>query len=145
MGGQAQPRAIRYGAQHTGTLYLRGMPRDLVREAKAEAARRGITLTALVKEALASAIGLDLSQPAEPPDDFKRDWAWYQKNKPKLLKRYANAYVAILDRKVVDHDSNFSVLARRVYGRYGVRSICMPKVVPGEEVVRIPSPRVARG
>lgn len=131
-------------APQTGTLYLRGMPRDLVREVKAAAARRGITLTALVKEALASAIGLDVSQPVEPPDEFRRDWAWYQKHKPKLLRRYANEYVAILNRKVVDHGRDFSALARRVYGRYGVRSICMPKVLPGEEVVNIPSPRVVR-
>ncbi|MDR7397448.1 MAG: DUF5678 domain-containing protein [Armatimonadota bacterium] len=34
------------------TLYLRGLPEPLVREAKATAARRGITLAALVAEAL---------------------------------------------------------------------------------------------
>lgn len=132
------------GAQHTGTLYLRGMPRDLVREAKAVAARRGVTLTALVKEALAATIGLDVTRPKEPLDEFERDWAWYEKNKAKLLKSHAGRYVAIVNRKVVDHDADFDALARRVFTRYGVRSICMPKVVPGDRVVRIPSPRILR-
>ncbi len=130
--------------QHTATLYLRGIPRRLVREAKVAAARRGITLTALAKEALAAVIGLDPAPPEELPDDFTRDWSWYETNKAKLLRRYRNRYVAILNRKVVDHDTDFGPLARRVYDRYGVRSICMPKVVPGDEVVRLSSPRLRR-
>lgn len=131
-------------AQQSGTLYLRGMPRDLVREAKAEAARRGITLTTLVKEALAQALGLEFPAAGEPADEFHRDLAWFEKNRAKLLKRYEGEYIAIIKRKVVDHDREFSALARRVYDRYGVRSICMPQVVPGDRVVNIPSPRVLR-
>ena len=37
------------------TLYLRGLPRTVVRESKARAARRGITLTAYVAEILVRA------------------------------------------------------------------------------------------
>jgi uncharacterized protein DUF5678 len=129
-------------AQHTATLYLRGVPRALVREAKVAAARRGITLTTFVKEALHRTIEGELSGSEELPEDFRRDWTWYQRNKSKLLKRYANKYVAILNRKVVDHDTDFSALARRVFDRYGVRSIPMPRVVPEEEVVHISSPRL---
>jgi hypothetical protein len=130
--------------QHTATLYLRGIPRQLVREAKVAAARRGITLTALAKEALATVIGLDPTQGDQLPDDFTRDWSWYEAHKTKLLKRYRNRYVAIVNRKVVDHDTDFGPLARRVYDRYGVRSICMPKVGAGNDVVRLASPRLRR-
>ena len=131
-------------AQHTATLYLRGVPRALVREAKVTAARRGITLTALVKEALTSTVQQDMSQSEDLPGDFTRDWSWYHKNKSKLLKRYQNKYVAILNRKVVDHDADFAPLARRVYDRYGVRSICMPKVTRGERVIHLRSPQIVR-
>ncbi len=130
--------------QDTATLYLRGIPRQLVREAKVAAARRGITLTALAKEALATVLGLDPAQGDPVPDDFTRDWSWYEAHKMKLLKRYRNRYVAIVNRKVVDHDTEFGPLARRVYDRYGVRSICMPKVGPGSDVVRLASPRLRR-
>jgi heme exporter protein D len=40
-------------ASEQTTLYLRGLPRQLVREAKAAAARRGSTLAALVSDSLA--------------------------------------------------------------------------------------------
>src|SRR2546427_347005 len=45
------------GAMAGKTLYLRALPEVLVREAKATAARRGITLAALVSEALQWAVG----------------------------------------------------------------------------------------
>lgn len=128
--------------QQTATLYLRGVPRDLVREAKVTAARRGITLTALVKEALASTLERSLSLAEDLPEDFRRDWAWYERNKSKLLKRYRNQYVAIINRKVVDHDTESHTLAQRVFDRYGVRSIPMPKVIAKERVVHIYSPRL---
>jgi len=40
-------------------VYLRGLPPDLVREAKAIAARRGVTLASFVAESLAHAISAD--------------------------------------------------------------------------------------
>ncbi|MDR7555587.1 MAG: DUF5678 domain-containing protein [Armatimonadota bacterium] len=45
------------------TLYLRGLPEVLVREAKATAARRGVTLTALVAEALQQVVGVTVPLP----------------------------------------------------------------------------------
>ncbi len=57
------------------TLYLRGLPQDLVRELKARAARQGLTLTALVTDALTRAVE------TAPQDDLKpleADMAWYE-------------------------------------------------------------------
>jgi len=129
---------------NTATVYLRNLPRGLVREAKATAARRGTTLTSLVKEALESFLTSARDEPAADVSPIAKDLAWYEVNKAKLLRRYGGEYVAIVNRRVVDHDKEFGPLAQRVYKRYGVRSIAMPKVVPGDEVVNIPSPQIVR-
>lgn len=135
-------------------LYLRGVPQELVREAKAVAARRGTTLKALVTEALAAALRVDGGKPRsaaadELPADFRAAMAWFEPRKRALAKRYPGEYVAIMGARVIDHDHKFDPLARRVFERLGVRPIFMPRMPrPGErddaEVVHVPSPRVVR-
>jgi plasmid stability protein len=129
----------------TGTLYLRGMPRKLVREAKVEAARRGMSLTAFAREALARALGAPAgteASPAEPGglEAIQRDLDWFEANRARLLRRYRDEYVAVIDRKVVDHDPDFGALAERVFRKHGMRSIAMPKVTAEQRVAEIPSP-----
>jgi hypothetical protein len=129
--------------QHTGTLYLRGVPRELVREAKAEAARRGMSLTAFAKEALARALG----QGAEDDDirSIRPDLDWFNVNRKRLARRYRGEYLAVIKKRVVDHDADFSALAQRVFAKYGSRPIAMPKATPEERVIHIPTPlRVVR-
>ncbi|MBI2122973.1 MAG: hypothetical protein HYT96_02305 [Armatimonadetes bacterium] len=129
---------------NTSTMYLRGVPRELVREAKAAAAKRGTTLTGLVAEALDRFLSIARTEMPEVLEPIADDLAWYEANKAKLLRRYRNEFIAIVNRKVVDHDQEFDALARRVFARYGTRPICMPRVVPGEEVVNLRSPRIVR-
>lgn len=129
---------------NTGTMYLRGVPRKLVREAKVEAARRGTTLTALVAEALDRFLGSPRAEVPEAFDPIADDLTWFEANRARLFRRYPHEYVAIMKRKVVDHDTDFSALAQRVFKRYGVRSIAMPKVTQQERVVNLPSPQVER-
>ncbi len=157
------------------TLYLRDIPEDVAREARAAAARQGITLRQLVTEALAAKLGLlvgrspdveralqqvpdapaaargELAAPEEGSGKgegdlvrLQADMAWYEAHKEELLHAYANRYVAIMDRHVVDHDTDFAPLARRMLGRTRGRSVFMPKVVAGERTVSLPSPRVLR-
>ena len=131
---------------NTGTMYLRGVPRKLVREAKVEAARRGTTLAGLVAEALDRFLGTAradarVSEALEPIAD---DLAWFEANRSRLFRRYPDEYIAIIKRKVVDHDTDFNALAMRVYKRHGVRSIAMPKVTKQERVVNIPTPWIER-
>lgn len=130
----------------TATLYLRGIPRTLVREAKSEAARRGMSLTAFAREALAKALRTRVARTEEPEgiEVIRPDLDWFEKNRKRLLRRYRNEYVAIVNRKVVDHNPDFGALAGRVFKRYGVRSIAMPKVTAGDRVVHVPSPRLVR-
>ncbi len=123
------------------TLYLRGMPTSLVREAKAEAARRGTTLTTLIADALAR--GLQLRGKSGDPldNDVELAMKWYARNRPRLVRRYNGQFVAILGRRVLDHDRDFGALAERVFKRVGVRSVFMPRVQSREERVHVRSPR----
>jgi plasmid stability protein len=127
--------------ESTKALFLRNLPTELVREAKAAAARRGKSLTAFVSEALTRSLRVG-NAPSDEPDVLADDIAWYQRNRSKLLQRYRGEYVAIVDRAVVDHDRDFNALAERVFGRFGYRSIYMPRVQREEVVVRIRSPRL---
>jgi len=124
-------------------LFLRGVPIALVREAKAAAARRGETLTTIVAEALTRSLGV-AGPPQDRADDLDHDMAWYRKHQAELLRRYRGEYVAIVDGAVVDHGSDFSALAGRVFARFGSRSVYMPRVQATEPVARIRSPRRAR-
>lgn len=129
-------------AEHsTGTLYLRGVPRELVREAKAEAARRGMSLTAFAKEALGRALGGTPVDVADEVKPIRPDLDWFEANRKRLLRRYRDEYVAIVNRKVVDHDPDFGALARRVFAKYGRRPIAIPKVTPEAPLIHLRSPR----
>ena len=126
------------------TLFLRGVPRHLVREAKAAAARDGVTLAHWVSERLAQATGSNAPRAAGAAgaDSLRFEMEWFEANQSRLESKHAGQYVAIIDQRVVDHDAAFDALARRVFARFGTRSICMPKV--GRTVVRVRSPRRAR-
>ncbi len=124
------------------TLYVRGVPDALLREAKALAARQGTTLTALVIAALERAVGV--APVGKATASLRGDIEWYEANKPRLLRRYRGEHVAVVDGKVVDHDRAFSALAGRVFERFGRRSVFMPRCAPEERTARIPGPRVSR-
>jgi hypothetical protein len=130
-------------ASERTTLYLRGVPTQLVREAKAAAARRGSTLAALVSDSLARSLGEDA--PGEPSGNGLRESRlWYERNRQGLLARYRDEYVAVIDRAVVDHDRDFSALAERVYARDAGRPVFIPRVQEKDEPARLRSPRRVR-
>lgn len=117
------------------------MPVEVVREAKARAAREGTTLAAYVAralEAFGNAAANDIGE-----DPRERDWQWYERNRARLAKRYKDEYVAILDERVVDHDRDFEALSLRVASEHR-RSAFMPKVSAKERVLRVRSPRLDR-
>jgi len=133
--------------EDTATLYLRGIPRELAWEAKSEAARRGMSLTAFAREALTQALRSPTDRIGQPEgiETIRPDLDWFKANRTRLLQRYRNQYIAIVNQKVVDHASEFGPLARRVLAKYGMRSIAMPKVTPEERIVEVPTPvRVER-
>ena len=123
------------------TLYLRGIPLPLAREAKAAAAREGVTLARWVSRRLAGAPVPAVSNEG-PEGALHDDLTWYESKRAELERKYGGSYVAIVDRTVVDHDADFDALARRVFTKFGARPICMPRV--GRAAVRIRSPRRVR-
>lgn len=124
-------------------VYLRGIPEGVVREAKAAAARRGVTLAGFVAETLARAVK-QREAADEASDALNDEMRWYERNRARLVRDYDGEYVAILDRRVLDHDANFEALAERVFAREGVRSIFMPRVSADEPKLRVRSPRLGR-
>ncbi|HEY3236546.1 MAG TPA: hypothetical protein VGJ84_17645 [Polyangiaceae bacterium] len=129
------------------TLYLRGIPRKVLRETKAAAAREGVTLSRWVSDLLARSIGTETGRWPRPAADarvgeLEDAKAWYESRKVQLERKYGAQYIAILGRRVLDHDTDFDRLARRVFAKIGLRPVYMPRV--GEWEIRIRSPRRAR-
>lgn len=75
-------------------------------------------------------------------DDYQRGREFYWKHRGELARDYAGEYVAIIGSDIVDHDEDFSALARRVFESGGVRPVFMPKLDREERTIRMPSPRV---
>jgi hypothetical protein len=124
-------------------VFLRNVPTGLIREAKAAAARRGVTLTTVFTEALSRSLSVHGATQA-PANDLQPDMAWYRKNRAKLLRRYKGEYIAIIDGAVVDHGRDFNEVGTRVFARFGNRNIFMPLVQASDEVVRVRSPRIVK-
>ena len=76
-------------------------------------------------------------------DEFYEEEQAFLSMKDNLLKneKYAGAFVAILNGKLVDSDSNEGVLAERCYRKYGYRPIYFNKVERIKRIIRLPSPR----
>jgi hypothetical protein len=126
------------------TLYLRGIPTRLVREAKAAAARRGSTLAALVSDTLDRSLREEDGRGEPAGDELGESMRWYERNRRNLLSRYRGEYIAVMDRAVVDHDKDFEALAARVFARRGGRPVFMPRVQEEEARARVRSPRRMR-
>lgn len=73
---------------------------------------------------------------------LKADMAWYETHKRQLLRRYSGEFIAIVDRRVLDHDRDFSALADRVFAKAGTRPVFMPQCVPGDQTVNLRSPHI---
>jgi hypothetical protein len=130
-------------------VYLRGIPEEIVREAKAQAARRGVTLAGFVADTLAramheSAKPVDVMIASTPDEDLEAEVRWYEENRAQLVRRYEGQFVAIVKQRVVDHDAAFDALAERIFKLRGPRDTFMPEVRAQTPAVRLRSPRVAR-
>ncbi|HEY2732423.1 MAG TPA: hypothetical protein VGI70_00480 [Polyangiales bacterium] len=139
-------------------VYLRGIPSEVVREAKAAAARRGITLAGFVADTLAKALRETGSAgtPAPHGDDLSAEMRWFERNRDRLRRDYEGEYIAVIDDAVIDHDLEFDALAQRVFARAGARNVFMPRVesrhapsgtpkaAPKSGPLRVRSPRVQR-
>lgn len=144
----------------TKPIYLRGIPAHVVREAKAIAARRGITLAGFVADAIVRAIeqqqrgepamrserqestSTSTSDAAHLTDDLSSEMRWFEQQRERIARDLAGEYVAIIEREVVDHDPDFEALATRVFSKHGLRNVFMPYVGVQPKPLRVRSPRI---
>ncbi|RME43215.1 MAG: type II toxin-antitoxin system Phd/YefM family antitoxin [Chloroflexi bacterium] len=73
-----------------------------------------------------------------------KEIAAFERMKPDLLNTHKGKQVAILNGQVVDSDEDKRALAKRVYAKYGYRTILMTEVRESPRVYRIDSPEVKR-
>lgn len=73
---------------------------------------------------------------------IRQEEAAFERMKPELLKTHKDKFVAIHDGQLVDFDDNESTLAKRVYARFGYRTILMTEVTETPRVYHVNSPRV---
>jgi hypothetical protein len=72
---------------------------------------------------------------------FEDDVQFYRAHLSRFLADYKGKYVALLNKQIVDSDTDFSRLAERVYAKFGYRDIFMPRVEE-PRVVSMSSPRL---
>ena len=74
---------------------------------------------------------------------FEREKNFFGKLKKILFndRTYANKFIAIIDDKIVDSDYDRSMLAERVYTKYGYVQLFIGKVVKQEIYRKLPSPK----
>jgi hypothetical protein len=128
-------------------VYLRGIPSDVVREAKAAAAKRGVTLAGFVADTLARALRDQLPSAKAHADDLSKDdlskeVRWYERNLERLVREFGGEYIVVVDGAVVDHDADFEALAERSFAKYGARNLFMPLVSKTKHSIHVRSPRV---
>ena len=76
--------------------------------------------------------------------EFQEAKAFFEANRRKLLDKYEGKYIAILNRGIIDADDDFSLLAERVYSRYGYKDIYLPKVERKRTILHVPTPQVKK-
>lgn len=84
------------------------------------------------------AVGTEAAD-AQPFDSARE---YYEANLDEFVAHYEGLFVAIIDGRVVDSDTEFAALAGRVYRTYGYRDIFMPRVQREPEIVHVRSPKV---
>lgn len=72
---------------------------------------------------------------------YHKSKKFYIDNRHNLIKKYKNKYIAMLDKKVIDSDENFSNLASRIYRKYGNQPFYIPFVNTIEKKYIMPSPK----
>jgi hypothetical protein len=58
-------------------------------------------------------------------EELRTSRQWFADNKNRVFRKYPNQYVAIVGKRIVDHDTNLETLTRRLYER-SERAIFMP-------------------
>jgi len=69
-------------------------------------------------------------------DKQEENWEWFRKSYSRLVSKYDGEYVAVFERRVVDHDRSLSSLAKRVKKKFPFERILV-EFVSKEKVVLV--------
>jgi prevent-host-death family protein len=83
------------------------------------------------------------SRHTQQHQQLAQERAALERMKPALLRKYAEQFVAILDGQVVDADADKRALAKRVYARWGYRTLLLTQVGTKPRVIHFDSPERA--
>lgn len=77
---------------------------------------------------------------------WEKEFAYFQRTKNDLLKdiRYANKYIAIMHKRIIDSDKDEIRLVRRINKAYPDEVVFIAKVDEKESIGVVRSPRVAK-
>jgi len=110
---------------------------ELVGDIKEEAALRGISVEEYLRSAVKRARQLNARQKIE------REQAWWLALPLNKRARYEGEFVAIHNKKIIDHDKDKTALYRRTREKYGKTPVLvMP--AEGAREIHIYSPRIIR-
>ena len=117
------------------------IPQTVYERAKRLARLRNRPLDEVVAEAIALAEQL-LTQEGDAEAKMAREEAAYLVMHEELLAHYMNAYVAIHQGQLIDHDQDEIALLRRLDANYPDEIVLMRQVTPEPEpVLQLRSPR----
>lgn len=51
-------------------------------------------------------------------DEHDKNWSWFEKHYDELVKKFDGEFVAVHEKKVVDHDKELSALMKRIESKY---------------------------
>ena len=72
--------------------------------------------------------------PQIPPKKFWEDEKWAHRNYQKLVKRYANTWVAVLNKKVVCANENLGLVEEIITRKFGKKDVPLIHVEDGAHV-----------
>jgi len=124
-------------------VHLRGIPAEIERLTKAEAARRGITLSEFMSQAIVLATRAYESDAERRLAPLAAERAWYDGHREEVAREYDGKVVAILDSGVIYAGDTLVDVANEARAHFGDRPIYVVNLTTSRKRSLAPSP--ARG
>ncbi|MGQ9782342.1 MAG: DUF5678 domain-containing protein [Nitrososphaeria archaeon] len=51
-------------------------------------------------------------------DEHDKNWSWFEKHYDELVKKFGGEFVAVHEKRVIDHDKELSALMKRIESKY---------------------------
>lgn len=80
--------------------------------------------------------------PATSDDSIAADRRAFTRQRPQLMRRYRDQYVALSGGRVVDHDNDDEALAERMFKKFGNAPFYLARLEDKPTIFDVPSPEV---